>query len=178
MEFRIQRIEEFQIGQEVHLLINQLLNQTFGDYYEQQSYFKQLPSFRFLVWQQDQLVGHMAIEHRNINIGGQLSRIFGVADLCVDHAFQSQHIASSLLEALDDLGKAYHIDFVVLIAQNHEVYEKNGFSLVNNTCKWLMINQHQTLGVANRRIEECLMVKAMNQKKWNEGVIDFLGHLF
>jgi len=178
MEFKIQRVEEFEISQQEHLLINGLLNKTFGDYHKEQSYYKQLPSFRYLVWQEDRLIGHMAVEHRNINIGQMLSRIFGVADLCVDHDFQSQHIASSILKQLEVLGKKHQVDFIVLIAQNHEVYEKNGFSLVNNTCRWLMIDSNQTLGVGHRRIEQCLMMKPINDKQWREGLIDFLGHIF
>jgi len=88
------------------------------------------------------------------NVGSMLSKIFGVVDLCVDHNFQSKNIASSILQKLEKLGLQHNVDFLVLIAQNHEIYQKNGFSLVNNTCRWLMINGHQTLGVGSRRIEE------------------------
>ncbi|MFT7605997.1 MAG: putative acetyltransferase, partial [Saprospiraceae bacterium] len=153
-------------------------NSTFGDYYPEHSYFKQLPTFRYLVWKEEQLIGHMAIEHRNINIAGKLANIFGVVDLCVVNDFQSKNIASTLLQNLESLGITHHIDFLVLIAQNHEVYEKNGFELVTNTCRWLMINGNQTLGVAHRRIDECLMVKAIGNKDWKPGIVDFLGHLF
>ncbi len=174
----IQRIEEFQISESVHQQINTLLNNTFGDYYLERSYYKQLPTFRYLAWEGEQLIAHMAVEHRNINVGEVLSKIFGVVDLCVDKTFQSKNIASSILKELEDLGTQHQIDFIVLIAQNHEVYEKNGFTVENNTCRWLMINGNQTLGVGHRRIEECLMVKPINDKKWNSGLIDFLGHIF
>ncbi len=174
----IQRIEEFKISIEVHQQINTLLNKTFGDYYEKRSYYKQLPTFRYLVWDEDQLIGHMAIEHRNINVAEIVSTIFGVVDLSVDNEYQSQNIGSTLLQELETLGKKHAIDFLVLIAQNHEVYEKNGFYLENNTCRWLMINSNQILGVGHRRIEECLMVKPIKDKKWKPGLIDFLGHMF
>ncbi len=175
---RIQRVEEFLINKQVHQQINQLLNKSFGDYPETRSYYKQLPSFRYLVWNNDDLIGHMAIEHRNINIAEVVSSIFGVVDLCVDEQFQSKNIASSILQQLEKLAKENQIDFIVLIAQNHSVYEKNGFAVVENTCRWLMINSNQTLGVGHRRIEECLMMKAMGDKVWKPGLVDFLGHIF
>ena len=176
--FSIQRIEEFQISESVHQQINLLMDKTFGDYYEDKSYYKQLPTFRYLVWKKDQLIGHMAVEYRNINIDDMLSKIFGVVDLCVDHNFQSQNIGSTLLQNLETLGIQYQVDFIVLIAQNHEVYEKNGFGLVDNTCRWLMINGNQSLGIGHRRITECLMVKPIGDKVWKSGLVDFLGHIF
>lgn len=174
----IERIEEFKINKSVHTQINALLNKTFGDYYKKNSYFKQLPGFRYLVWEGEELIGHMAVEHRNMNAGGEIVEIFGVVDLCVDKRFQSQQIASTLLKKLETLAAEHEIDFLVLIAQNHEVYQKNGFELVKNTCRWLMINGEQTLGVAQRNIEESLMSKSIGNKKWKSGVVDFLGHIF
>lgn len=174
----ISRIEEFAILPSVHQEINALLNASFGDYDKERSYYKQLPTFRYLVRVEGQLIGHMAVEHRNINIAESIASIFGVADLCVHQSFQSRNIASSVLKELEELGRQHHIEFLVLIAQNHEVYEKNGFQLVNNTCRWLMINSNQTLGVGHRRIEECLMVKPIGTLSWKPGLIDFLGHIF
>jgi N-acetylglutamate synthase-like GNAT family acetyltransferase len=174
----IQRIEEFKISKKIHTQINKLFNNSFGDYYLERSYYKQLPSFRYLVWNDEELIGHMAIEHRNINVGGDIATIFGVVDLCVDNNFQSQNIGSTLLQKLEILGIEHHIDFLVLVAQNHDVYQKNGFELVKNTCRWLMIHANQTLGIGNRRIEECLMVKPLGKKEWKPGLIDFLGYIF
>ncbi len=172
------RKEEFIITAQEHSEINALLHASFGDYSKDRSYYKQLPTFRYLVRTEGKLIGHMAVEHRNINIAETVARIFGVADLCVDQHFQSKNIASNLLKKLEILGRQHQIDFLVLIAHNHEVYEKNGFKLVNNTCRWLMINSHQTLGVGHRRIEECLMIKPISNLVWKPGLVDFLGHIF
>ena len=120
----------------------------------------------------------MAVEHRMINISGTLAKIFGVADLCVAQAFQDRKIASNLLQALEDLGRQHDIDFIILTAANHKLYENNGFQIVNNTFRWLMINEHQTLGVGHRRIDDCMMVKPLGQLTWKEGLIDLLGYVF
>ena len=173
----IQRIEEFKIKPSIHDRINALLKKTFGAYHSDKSYFHQLPSFRYLVWEDKDLIGHMGVEHRVINIGADTATIFGVVDICVSDQHQSKNIATTLLQKLEKLGKENHIDFLVLIAQNHALYEKNGFQLVNNTCRWLMINSNQTLGVGHRRIDRSLLIKPIGEKKWNPGLVDFLGHM-
>ena len=173
-----QRIEEFLISSTTHQQIAQLFAECFPEYPHKRSYLKQVPTFRFLVWEEDNLIAHLGVEHRFIRMGDAVIRIFGVADLCVSEAYQSQKIASSLLTELHQLGKGNSIDFIVLASGEHEFYEKLGFKLVQNTCRWLMINEHQMLGIAHRRIEESLMVKPVGDKQWKSGLVDFLGHIF
>ncbi len=177
---RITRIEEFLLSDQQQKEIHQLLRQCFSEYPTDQSYYKQLPSFRLLAQPatDDTLIGHLALEHRLIERNGKVSRIFGVGDLCVSPEYQSKNVASSLLQHLETLARQAKIDFIVLISNEHEFYKKNGFQLVNNTCRWLIINNHQTIGVAQRRLENCLMVKALGTQKWEAETVDFLGHMF
>lgn len=175
---QIQRLEEFLISSTIHQQIAQLLVDCFSEYPHQRSYLKQQPSFRYLVWEANQLIAHLGVEHRKIRVADSVCSIFGVADLCVHQAHQSQKIASTLLSQLEQLGQDNGIDFIVLTSGEHQFYQKNGFNLVQNTCRWLMINEHQTLGVAHRRIEESLMVKTLGDKPWKSGLVDFLGHIF
>ncbi len=174
----LERIEEFQIAEATHLAIQQLLEEAFSGYPEGRSFFKQLPDFRYLLWQGDQLAAHMAVEHRLINNADQLLHIFGVADLCVAASFQQRKLASRLLEELTQLGKQHRIDFLVLQANEAKLYENNGFQPQENLCQWLLITQNKTLGVARRRIEHSLMVKPLGDKIWKPGLVDFLGHVF
>lgn len=175
---KINLVEEYNITDARHQQINLLLQKCFEHYPTDRDYYKQLPSFRYLAWIENSLVGHLACEFRNIKIGESLARIFGVADLCVDQDFQSMNIASGILEKLEQKALKSKIDFIILIAQNHEVYLKNGFNVSDNVCRWLMINSHQTLGVGHRRLDNCLMYKSISGKKWNDGLVDFMGHIF
>ena len=174
----IKRIEEFQIDESTAKSIKELLRKCFPEYPWQRIYYKQIPSFRYLVFEGDILIGHMGVEHRMMNIGAQAASVFGVVDICISPDFQHRKVASSLLQELETLGRQHQIDFIVLIAQNHQLYKTNGFQLHNNTCRWLMINEHQTLGVNHRHIDDCLMVKALGEKTWNQGLVDFLGYVF
>jgi len=174
----IKRLEEFLIDEATHQKIEELLLDSFDDYPQGRTYYKQLPCFRFLAWEADQLVGHLAVEHRIINVGGVQARIFGVVDLCVRRTKQHQKIGSQLLNELETLGQEAQIDFIVLVAYDKQLYIKNKFQETDNICRWLLINDAKTFGVSQRSIGNSLMVKPLGKKEWNEGILDFLGHIF
>ena len=174
----IRQLEEFALGEQERQAIQQLLGDCFPDYPADRIYYKQLPDFRLLAWENDRLVGHLPVEHRMIDVGGMAARIFGIADFCVAGDFQHRGLGTQLLNRLEQLGKEHAVDFLLLLASRHEVYLHNGFQLVQNPCRWLIIHDHRSLGVSHRRLPETLLVKALGSKPWREGVVDLLGHIF
>ena len=172
------RIEEYKIQDKKHAQIRTLLERSFSEYPEGRSYYQQVPSFRYLVSEQKQLIGHMAVDYRVINMAEKVYTIFGIGDFCVDPDFQSQNIASHLLETVELEAQKNGIDFLVLIAQDHGFYKKKGFQLQENTCRWLIITNQKTLGIGHRNISESLMIKKMGKKKWKPGLVDFMGTIF
>ena len=174
----IKRIEEFKLTTQQHQNIGKLLNTCFSAYPADRSFYKQYPSFRFLVSEKKSIIGHLAIVHRLVKVKEKDFTIFGVSDLCVHPDYQHQKIASVLLEKLENLSRKHNIDFIILIAQDQKFYKKNGFKTFNNNCRWLIINETQSLGIAQRNLEHALMIKPMTDKKWNKGTVDFLGNLF
>jgi len=174
----IKRIEEFKLTNQQHQNIGILLKECFSAYPADRSFYKQLPSFRFLVSEKKIIIAHLAIVHRIVKIEEENFTIFGVSDLCVHPDFQHQKIASMLLEELEKLGKKNNIDFVLLIAQDQKFYKKNGYKTFDNNCRWLIINETQSLGIAQRNLDHALMTKSLNGKKWKKGMVDFLGSLF
>ena len=175
---KLQRLQEFEIEEATELAIAGLLGDCFPEYPQGRIYFKQLPDFRFLCWENESLIAHMAVEHRIIDNDGQALRIFGIADLCVAEAFQHRRLASRMISELAILGLRHRIDFLLLMAKDHGLYESNGFQLVSNTCQWLMISENRTLGIAHRRVRSSLMIKALGKKEWKPGLVDLLGHVF
>lgn len=175
---KVQRQEEFQISESVQKDIRQLMESCFSNYPGDRIYLKQLPDFRYLIWEGRQLIAHMAVEHRMVNNQGEPFRIFGITDLCVAADFQHQKHASHLLRLLEDLAKQNGIDFIILNAVEHQLYQNNGYQLVENTCTWLLIQSHKTIGVVRRRLSQSLMVKALGDKEWKAGDLDFLGYAF
>jgi len=172
------RIEEYKIQDKKHAQIRTLLERSFSEYPEGRSYYQQVPTFRYLVSDKKRLIGHMAVDYRAINLAEKVCTIFGIGDFCVDPDFQSKNIASHLMEMVELEAKKNGIDFLVLIAQDHGFYKKKGFKLQENTCRWLIITNQKTLGVGHRNISESLMIKEMGKKKWQPGLVDFMGTIF
>ena len=108
---KIKRFTEFEISSNLHSQIIKLKNKCFPDCQKPRSYYKQLPHFRFLVFEGENLIGHMGVDHRVILVGETPNYIFGIIDLCIDINFQNKNIASTLLEEITILGLKNNIDF-------------------------------------------------------------------
>ncbi|MFZ2899341.1 MAG: GNAT family N-acetyltransferase [Saprospiraceae bacterium] len=174
----IVRTEESRIDEHLKLRISGLLAQSFPGYPSGRIYYRQLPSFRYLASEGKQLVGHLAVEHRMINAGGTPANIFGIIDLCVEASRQSLQIGTKLLSALEADARSEGIDFLVLISGEQGFYERAGFRVENNLCRWVSIGDHISIGLVQGRLPGSLLVKPLGGKKWGEGVVDFLGYMF
>jgi GNAT superfamily N-acetyltransferase len=174
----IEVVPEYKISNDVHKIVNQLLVESFPDYPLDRSYYKLLPQFRYLVWEDDNLIAQMGIEHRVITNTGIPARIFGLIDLCVASSYRSQKIATTMLQQIEEVGRMSRIDFLVLFADDSRLYAENGYQRVSNLCRWMKIDEHQTLGVGEESLSDCMMVKQLGEQIWQNGIIDLLGYLF
>jgi GNAT superfamily N-acetyltransferase len=174
----IARVEEFAIESQVFAHIGELLRVAFPGYPLDRPYFKLRPHFRFLAWNDETLVGHMGVDHRVIRIGAEVLSIFGVIDLCVAPHYQHRSLATQMLEQLAVLARQTHRDAIVLFADDHRLYSANGYQRVEAPCTWMMIDDHRTLGIAERSLGDCMMVKPITLQRWPDGAIDMLGYLF
>ncbi len=173
------RIIEFDIQQDIHNQITELRNLSFPDNQRDRSYYKQVPHFRYLAFDNNLLVGHMGVDHRVISVGDSAFTVFGVIDLCVIQSYQRQGIATKLLNLLSALAQEKSIDFLLLVADNGKLYWKNGFKYVSNYCSFLRIHEYKNYGVALEKIENEFMIKQIGAKAWNnEGLMDLLGYRF
>ncbi|MEM8674947.1 MAG: GNAT family N-acetyltransferase [Cyanobacteria bacterium P01_G01_bin.67] len=168
---------EFDIDPKVQQKIIELRNICLTQS-QTRSYFKQLPHFRYLVFTEDQLVGHMGVDHRAIKVGDCVVTIFGVIDLCVRPSYRRQGIATQCLTLLTELAQEKLIDFLFLVSQHDSVYLNNGFQAVSQECSWLGIEEHQNCGVLTETIKESFMVKQTGDKLWVNAPIDLLGYMF
>lgn len=174
---KIERTEEFLLNAETKHAISALLHRCFPGYPTRQTYFKYPPNFRYLLWEEQELIGHMGVVARPVGCQGELFPIFGIMDLCISPAHQHQKLATYLLSELEELGKKSGIDFILLIAKERELYLNNNFQVANNLCKWLLLTENRALGLVHRELPE-LMVKPLQLKSWPTGSIDLMGPLF
>jgi len=172
-----ERREEFSIDSNTNANIQVLLQACFPDYPSHQTYFKQVPQSRILVWEKEELIGHASLEYRKIKVGEKVMKAFLIGDICVHPTFQNKKIASNIIAQIDTLAKENDLNLLVVTASNIALYKRNGFSSVDNICRWVILQSHSTLGVRERQLNNSLMVKTLGQTKWNEGTIDFMGHI-
>lgn len=176
--FDIEIIEEYKLSKSHQEKIALLLQKSFPSYPKGQYFYNQLPTFRYLVWNDTNLIGHAGIDYRIIRVGDKIFKVFGMVDLCVDEKYQSQKIGSSLLMKIELQAKTYEIDFLLLVAEQLDLYVKHGFNIVENTSKWLMLKKQHSFGILHRQLKNCILYKSVNGKKWTEGTLDFLGTVF
>lgn len=178
---KIDKVFEYDISKERSMKIQQLLTESFPEVYPtDRIYFKQLPHFRFLAFNQEhQLIGHVGLDYRVMNLNGKAVKILGVIDLCVSRNARSQGVGSRLLLEIDRFSQGRNIDFLLLFADKINLYVRNGYQPVRNNCKWLQINDETqaTKGIGIEDLEE-LMIKQVGMTKWSEGDLDLLGYLY
>ncbi|MFE7060781.1 GNAT family N-acetyltransferase [Sutcliffiella sp. NPDC057660] len=173
---KIKRVYDYEIDDTLRKNIQELLLECFeDDYPKERIYFKQLPHFRYLAFNdEDKLVAQVGLDYRVMNL-----RVLGVIDLCVTKEYRSNGLGSLLLSEIEKFSENKLIDFLLLFADNQNLYLKNGYRSVENQCTWLKIdNENQrTLGVGTEVINE-LMIKELGNVKWDNGELDLLGYLY
>jgi ribosomal protein S18 acetylase RimI-like enzyme len=172
------RLIEFDIEADNHNQITNLRNLCFPENKSNYSYYKQLPHFRYLAFDNNILIGYLGVDHRVISVGSSVFSIFGIIDLCVAPSHRGHGIATHLLTLLSELAEEKSIDFLFLVAEEKKLYIKNGFKVVSNYCSWLRIDEHKNYGVALEKIENELMIKQIGTKSWINQPIDLLGYMF
>ncbi len=178
-KFQLERVEEFLLDESDVKSIQELLINCFPEYPKNAIYFNQLPSFRYLAHFENKLIGHLGVDFRVINNGGQICKVLCISDVCVHQDFREQQIASKILLQLEQDAKQKMIDFNILIANNSNIYSHLGYKSCSNRFRWLMIQRAKSLGVAQRNLgHNTFMVKTISDKKWSEEITDLLGPIF
>ncbi|MFF5076257.1 GNAT family N-acetyltransferase [Actinoplanes sp. NPDC000266] len=173
----LKRLPEAEIGPELHLALQGLLEACFPGYPER-SYFKIPPHFRYVVTDGPTVQAQLGVELRVIRVGDQVLRTFGVVDLCVREDSRGQGLASRLLDELNGYAADCGMNFVILFADDDSLYHRNGFVRVDNPLTWVKINDHRVIGLAQAVAPHELMVRSVTGAIWPTGDIDLLGHVF
>jgi GNAT superfamily N-acetyltransferase len=175
---KIIKLNEYEIDDKLEKSLQNLLIESFPNIYPQNRiYFKQLPHFRYLAYDNETLIAHVGLDYRVMSLNGNSIKVLGIIDLCVKKEYQGKNVASILLNKIDEFARIHHIDFLLLFADVETVYARNGFTTVKNICKWLKISEYKTVGIGEEEVEG-LMIKKIGQKDWEDGYLDMLGYLY
>ena len=151
---KIEQVFEYDMNDELQTALQDLLTNCFPQLYPaDRSYFKQLPHFRFLAFNENnQLVGQVGLDYRVMNLDGKPVKVLGIIDLCVSPNSRSAGIGSSLLLEVDQFSQGRDIDFILLFADHKTLYKKNGYRSVANMCTWLKIDDGSQISKGVGRI--------------------------
>lgn len=179
-EFRISQLSEYQLSPTTKAQLQGILALSFPGALEHRVYYKQLPHSRLLAHQGDALIGQIGLDHRVICIGETPLTVLGLIDVCVHPDHRNKGVGGALLDAATALAKAAPnpIDGLLLFADEHAWYESHGFALLKRPCRWFGIDEHRSLRLIERPLDDCLMLKPIHTQTWPEGEIDLLGYLF
>jgi GNAT superfamily N-acetyltransferase len=170
---------EYAISAEVCSQLQILLDQCFPDIFERRTYFKQLPHVRLVAMDEGSVVGQVGIDGRIVNVGGTIVSIFGIIDLAVRPEMRGKRIGTQLLAEAERIARAGEREFLVAMADRHDLYLKEGYVRVQPALtKWLAVEDRQSVELMTRDLSGCFMVKPLAEKSWPAGTIDMLGYLF
>ncbi|MBL7785415.1 MAG: GNAT family N-acetyltransferase [Chitinophagales bacterium] len=145
------------------------------------TYFKQLPHYRLLLKENEQLLAQVGLDYRVMTLNAQAINVLGIIDLAVTPEWQGKGIGTKLLKAVDQLVNTHihNVDFLFLVADKHQFYEKNGYHLTQQTVKWLAMEEHTNYGIKEQYIDDCLMYKQVGQAVWiDNAYLDMLGYWY
>lgn len=179
MLLEIRKYAELELDSETIEQISLLLQKSFPETaYNGRHYFKQLPHYRLLAYEDEMLVGHAGIDYRIMRLNDQQIKVLGVIDLCVVEERRNHYIGSFLLEEIEKLAMNANADFILLFSKVGKVYEKHNYKYVDNICTWFKLHEHKSIGIGDEFIQKEIMVKEMSAKKWEAGNLDMLGYLY
>ncbi|MFU0824919.1 GNAT family N-acetyltransferase [Clostridium sp.] len=176
----ILNINEYDIDIKLEKKISDLLVESFGEIYpKDRIYYKQLPHFRFLAFDKDNLVGQVGLDYRVMNLNGVAIKVLGIIDICVKNEYRGKGIGSKLLEVIECFSVEHQMDFLLLFTDVENFYKKNGFVNANVMCKWIKIHEHKIIGIGEEEFKDKgLMIKKVGNKVWKDGNLDMLGYLY
>jgi predicted N-acetyltransferase YhbS len=170
---------EYAISAEVCSQLQILLDQCFPDTFAGRTYFKQLPHIRLLAMDEGSVVAQVGIDGRVVTVGDTTVSIFGLIDLAVHPARRGRRIGTQLLTEAERIARAGEREFLVVMADRHDLYRKEGYDRVQPALtKWLAVEDRRSVELMTRDLSDCFMAKPLTEKSWPAGTIDMLGYLF
>lgn len=178
----VQFIDELALDAEIKLQIADLMKLCFPEEdFHGRHYFKQLPHYRLLLKNQNQLIGQLGLDYRVMTLNDEPINVLGVMEFAIHPKYQKQGMARLLLNELDHLAQKFktNIDFLFLVADRHDFYQKFGFQLTAQHARWLVTEEHINYGMKEGFFDDCLMYKQVGTKPWVEnGNLDFMGYWY
>jgi len=116
-----------------------------------------------------------------MNLGSSPIKVLGLIDICIYSRHRNKGIGKTLLKKVDELSLEFSdkVDFIFLVTNIPNYFEKYGFKKVEPTTTWLKIYQHKNYGVGTEKIDDThFMIKSIKDKKWEGENLDLLAYMY
>lgn len=176
-EITIERVEELRLNKATEAQIAELLDTTFTTDFGGRSFFQNRHHCRFIAFQKGELVGHLSIAYRAIQMGRQRVDIVGIGEVAVAAKARKQGIATELVHCAIEEGKAAEADFAALFGEE-SLYSKAGFVKGNNNITLSEMEGART-GTIVRENNPYFMIRPLGKLEWDFNVpVDLAGFSF
>ena len=173
-EITIERIEELRLTPEREDEIAKLLDEVFSVDFEGRSFFQNRHHCRFMAYQENELVGHLAIAYRAIQMGERRIDVVGIGEVAVATNARKQGIATQLVQCALEEARLAHADFATLFGEE-ALYAKAGFIKAPNVITLIEMEGAKTSKIV-RETNAHFMVNALGDLNWDENApIDLAG---
>lgn len=132
----IQYLRDADVTDALDQKIRDLLSSCFvqnqdAEIFKRQRCYYEMPAHRYLLWQEDNLIGHIAVHDKSILVDGVEHSIGGIAEVCIAPQFRKQGFVKAILNKIHQDRISYGDAYAVLFGDT-EVYASSGYHLVNN----------------------------------------------
>ena len=173
-------LREFDLSYPLEKNLVRLLQDCFHPLYPNRRFYKQLPHLRLIASDLNgQMIGQVGLDYRVMNLNQKPIYVLGIIDLCVQEQWRGQGVGRAILEEVIQVAEQRQVDFLLLFADNTNIYEQVGFQQVSNRCTWLQINEeHQTIRGIGEAVFDELMIRPVGDRIWTDGPLDLMGYLY
>ena len=133
---KFQYVTDSNVSEALDLKLRILLSICFvqsqdAEIFSKQRYYNEMPQHRYMLWERDELVAHIAVHEKEVLINGKPSAICGIAEVCVHPAHRNQGLVKHLLEKVQ-LDRINQGDVFSVLFGDEEVYGSSGYRCVDN----------------------------------------------
>jgi predicted N-acetyltransferase YhbS len=173
----IEPIPEWHLSDADEARIAALLARCFDTDFGGRSFFTHHHHLRLVVRDGSDIIGHMALVLRSVDIGQQRVTVAGLAEVATDPAHRGKGIAAALLSAAIREAKSSPARFLLLFG-TAKVYPAAGFQPVSNRLAHIVLNGTRAGRVVSKG-DDNLMVLPVRADPWpGDDLVDLRGPVF
>lgn len=170
-------IADSDVSPSLDLQLRTLLSTCFTkpeDYvFKQHRHFKEPPQHRWIIWNENTPIAHIAVHDKIIIADNKEYRIGGIAEVCVHPDHRGKGYVKQLLEMihtwLTQRGYVYSVLF-----GKPEVYGSSGYSQVNN----MLNDSTDEKGITARKQISALIKELQSSNPWPKSMVYLPGLKF